>query len=136
MTCPTRVNIQNTKTAHTIYIYIYTYIYKRLKNGQKTWIDVFPKIYRMAKRHMKKYSISLIIREIKIKTMSYRLTPVRVTIIKKSTKIPLRLSGLRIQRCHSSCYCGMGLVPGLGISACHRCSQKEKRKKGSTNKKW
>jgi len=40
----------------------------------------------MAKKHMKRCSTSLIIREIHIKTvMSYHPTSVRMTIIKKST---------------------------------------------------
>ena len=50
------------------------------ENRQKNCIDIFPK---MTYSHIKRCSMSLLIREMHINTIKYHFMPVRVAIIKK-----------------------------------------------------
>ena len=79
----------------------------------KKWaehLDTFSKEdIQMTNRHMKIYSVSLIIREMQIKTtMKYILTPVRMAITYENTPIKKKRMSIMKKSTNNKCQRGCG----------------------------
>jgi hypothetical protein len=100
-------------------------VVKRERRGSELNKEFSPEEYRMAEKHLKKCSTSLIIREMQIKTtLRFHFTPVRIAKI-KNTLTSETQSPLSSQK-QKHCFC----VCSLFFSSLHKSLLIKRRARG------